>query len=1134
MQTKAIHQFHPACLTGDGVTNGMLFTQRLLRGLGFRSEIYCEHVPPDLQKQILHVTQLVLEHDYALLVHHSLGYENHFWIDALPVPKVMVYHNITPQEYLPEAGPLRRLSVLGRQQLGHWAGLFQGGVGDSAINTDELIQAGFKQTQTIPLLVDLDRLRRGEMNPDLLGSLRGVVNLLFVGRICENKQQLALLDMLAELKSIYHQPVRLILAGSTTSLAYAAQIQERIQALNLVDQVVLTGKISYTDLLTYYRAADVFVCMSQHEGFGMPLIEAMLFDVPVLAHATSGIPGTMGEGGLLLQEFDTKAMAALVHTVLTEPGVRRRVIAGQRRNLARFEADAVKRELATYLEQLGIELPSPQVSNAPSSSASVLPASTQERAQQSDSVWQVEGPVDSSYSLAVVNRAFARALQGQGKNVRMRSLDAGRDLPVQTAFLQDNPDIADMLASASASASVSTSEASAAPDVALRYCYPPYLDDMRARVRAIHCYGWEETGYPIEFAQGFNRKLDIVLAHTHFVKKALIDNGVSVPVAVIGGGADHLVHVQAQAPVEGLKSFAFLHISSCFPRKGVDVLLQAYGQAFRQSDDVSLVIKTFPNPHNDVEQQLAQWRADDAEFPDVVLVNRDCSDEELAGWYQACDAFVAPSRGEGFGLPIAEAMLFDLPVITTAFGGQIDFCQSDAAWLCDFEFQKSGSHLGAMHSVWANPKAEHLAVLMREIYALPEHERQQKTALAKQRILRDFTWAKTAENSINAIATLDTRPVLRNEPTIAWISSWNKRCGIAAYSQFLSAMMPADRLLVYADQTDERTAADGANVVRNWRMGFDGNLEQLTADIIAANVGAVVIQYNFGFFTLSELAKLIERLEALNISVHCFFHATANLVRPEFSLSLGSIAQALAKATRLYVHGVADLNRLKEFGLIENVTLFPQGLLPTPARDQLAMKQRLKISPDSTVLASYGFLLPHKGLPQLIQAFASLQKDQPHLHLLLLNALYPVPESQQEYQHCVDLIRTLGLIDKVTLQTTFLPDVDCVRYLQAADLIIYPYQQTQESSSAAVRMGIASGVPVAVTPLDIFDDVGDAVCRLPGVAVADLAQGIQAILSDLALMQQQTVRANAWAQSRQWPWLSTRLLNIIDALNNDL
>lgn len=1117
MQIKSIHQFHPACLPGDGVTNGLFFTQRLLRSLGFESEIYCEHIPLELQGVVRHITQLGLEANYVLFVHHSLGYQNHFWLDALAVPKVMVYHNITPVQFLPLEGPLRSLSVFGRQQLTTWAPHFLGGIGDSALNTEELQEAGFKKLKTIPLLVDVDKVRSGVMNPELLASLRGVANLLFVGRVCENKHQLQLLEMLAELKKTYFQPVRLILAGSTTSLEYANQIQEQIDTLGLTNQVLLAGKVSNEDLLTYYRAADAFVCMSQHEGFGMPLIEAMLFDVPVLAHAASGVPDTMGTGGLLLQEFDPKAMAALVHTVLTEPALRRRVIAGQRRNLARFEVATVRAALSDYLQQLGLDLP-------------IAPASEDlETTPTNSGYWQVEGPIDSSYSLAVVNRAFAKALHEQGKNVHMRSLDAGRDLDVNPVFLENNADIAAMCRPVANGQTLA-----AAPDVALRYCYPPYLDDMRARVRAIHCYGWEETGYPIEFAQGFNRKLDIVLAHTNFVKKALLDNGVSTPIAVIGGGADHLLSVTPQAPLVDLKAFVFLHISSCFPRKGVDVLLQAYGQAFRSEDDVSLVIKTFPNPHNDVEAQLAKLRASDPHFPDVVLVSRDCSDEELAGWYLACDAFVAPSRGEGFGLPIAEAMLFDLPVITTGFGGQTDFCSKDATWLCDFEFEKSRTHLGSMHSVWANPKADHLAQLLREVAALPTAQIRQKTDLAKQRILRDFTWAKTAENSVRAIERLESQALLRHEAKIAWISSWNKRCGIAAYSKFLSALIPSDRLLVYADQTSERTEPDSEHVVRNWQMGFEGDLAQLTADIIASGAGAAVIQYNFGFFTLRELANLIETLEARDISVHCFFHATADVVRPEQTFSLSHIATSLALATRLYVHGVADLNRLKDVGLIENVTLFPQGLLPTPASHKVVARQELRMASADTVIASYGFLLPHKGLPQLIQAYAQMRQQDPRLHLLLLNALYPVPESQQEYENCQRLIQELGIADHVTFKTDFLPDEACVTYLQAADLIVYPYQQTQESSSAAVRMGIASGVPVAVTPLSIFDDVGDAVYRLPGVSSTELASGMQSMLADASLLQRQTIQANDWAQSRQWPWLSMRLLNIIDALKNEL
>jgi glycosyltransferase involved in cell wall biosynthesis len=172
-------------------------------------------------------------------------------------------------------------------------------------------------------------------------------------------------------------------------------------------------------------------------------------------------------------------------------------------------------------------------------------------------------------------------------------------------------------------------------------------------------------------------------------------------------------------------------------------------------------------------------------------------------------------------------------------------------------------------------------------------------------------------------------------------------------------------------------------------------------------------------------------------------------------------------------------------------------------------------------------------LPQLIQAFAQLHKQDATLHLLLLNALYPVPESAQELNNCRTLIQKLGISQDVTILTDFLPDEECVAHLQIADLIVYPYQQTQESSSAAVRMGIASGTVVAVTPLSIFDDVGDAVYRLPGVSPADLATGIRTILSDREMQQTQIAQARTWAQSRQWPWLSNRLLNLIDVLQNE-
>jgi glycosyltransferase involved in cell wall biosynthesis len=118
--------------------------------------------------------------------------------------------------------------------------------------------------------------------------------------------------------------------------------------------------------------------------------------------------------------------------------------------------------------------------------------------------------------------------------------------------------------------------------------------------------------------------------------------------------------------------------------------------------------------------------------------------------------------------------------------------------------------------------------------------------------------------------------------------------------------------------------------------------------------------------------------------------------------------------------------------------------------------------------------------------------------------------------------------------TEYLPDAQCVTTLQAADLIVYPYQQTQESSSAAVRTGLATGKPVAVTPLSIFDDVDDAVHRLPGTDPQALADGIRALLDDPLACKAQSQRAAEWVASRQWPVLSVRLLNLLDGLANPL
>ncbi|HZW20393.1 glycosyltransferase, partial [Noviherbaspirillum sp.] len=143
-------------------------------------------------------------------------------------------------------------------------------------------------------------------------------------------------------------------------------------------------------------------------------------------------------------------------------------------------------------------------------------------------------------------------------------------------------------------------------------------------------------------------------------------------------------------------------------------------------------------------------------------------------------------------------------------------------------------------------------------------------------------------------------------------------------------------------------------------------------------------------------------------------------------------------------------------------------------------------------------------------------------------------DSELEKQACDALIEKLGIANKVTFITDFLPEAECLARLQTADLIVYPYQHTQESASGAVRIGIAAGRPVAVTPLPIFDDVAGAVHVLPGTEPEALASGIKRLLDDPAEIGRQAARTQQWVAAREWPLLSVRLLNIIDGLANPL
>ncbi len=796
---------------------------------------------------------------------------------------------------------------------------------------------------------------------------------------------------------------------------------------------------------------EAWVRLAQLEALALPVGQLeryrpwlAQFAIPALIRLPAGNNGWTG-GGLAVAKASPQALAGLLLLLATDPPTRRRALAGQR-----LWSNPGEKQL-----------------------------------------WRVEGVFDSSYSLAIVNRQLALALedsQGPDETVALLTYEQGDDPQPNFAVVEDP---------ARVRALWERSRQLQAPAVALRNAWPPRVRDLRGARRVLANYAWEETGFPEQYAQDFNRVLDLITVVSTQTRRFLQDAGVEVPIAVVGNGIDHLSALTPEPlprPLPG--GFRFLHVSSCFPRKGADVLLEAYGRAFRDFQDVALIIKTFPNPHNRILEQLASRRAADPHYPQLEVILDDWTPGQMAALYQACQVVVAPSRGEGFGLPIAEAMLHERPVITTRWGGHLDFCDEETAWLIDQRPAYARTHLAVPDSLWAEPDPEHLAQLLRELYQASPQALAPRLQRARARVEERYTWAQVAQRTRAALARIESQPGPLPEARVGWVSTWGSRCGIAAYSFYLSRAFAPESLLVLAPFNEELEHPDEPNVERVWQLGA---LEVGPILEIARRhrLDALVIQYHWAFGDPLRLAALCDALKQdgrrVLVDLHNTRSAPPAILGPEFLGPLG-------RADRVLVHTLEDVARLNDWGLSANVTLWPLCVyeLPqlTPA-EQEARRQALGLA-GRRVLATYGYLMPHKGLRQLLAAMPRLLAAHPDLHLLMLNAWYSEAASAEELRLLQAEISALGLGERVSLETDYLADAECIARLSLADLIVFPYQHTQESSSAAVRMAIAAQRPIAVTPLGFFADVETAVLQLPGTEPAALAAGIDRLLKQLA------------------------------------
>ncbi len=341
----------------DAIGTHILHLRSGLRAAGFASDLYAGEAQPEVRDLAKPMEQLPLDdrRDTWLLFHHSTGTAVAESVLRRSEPLLIDYHNVTPSTLVERWAPWLRAELdLGVEQLHEIAPRAVWGVAHSTFSQEELIGAGCRSTAVLPLLFDLPGTGSA---PDpavgrLLDRQGGGATWQFVGRVSPHKAQHDVIKAFACYRQVFDPDARLVLVGSNLGQDYVRSLERFIVRLDLSDAVRLTGPVSAPALAAYYDAADVFVCLSDHEGFCIPLVESMGVGVPVVAFDAGAVAETVGSGGVVLTDKSPLAVATTVHRVVSSPDVHGRLGAAGRRRARAFALGRTRRMWQSALADL--------------------------------------------------------------------------------------------------------------------------------------------------------------------------------------------------------------------------------------------------------------------------------------------------------------------------------------------------------------------------------------------------------------------------------------------------------------------------------------------------------------------------------------------------------------------------------------------------------------------------------------------------------------------------------------------------------------------------------------------------------------------------------------------------------------
>lgn len=355
-----IIQILPTLARGDAVSNDVLAFDTILRELGYETDIYCMYTSDSLKSRcrLIDCNNTVFNKDDLIIYHFAIASPLSTLFANSDCHKIIVYHNVTPPDFFSAYLDFRTANycATGIKEIQHIVPYAELCIADSEENKKSLIQYGAScPIEVLPIVIPFEDYKIKPDQQTLSEMADGKTNILFVGRVAPNKCHQDIISAFYCYKELYNQDSRLLLVGKyEDNSVFYQKLREYVNILNISD-VSFIQHVSFERLIAYFSSAHVFLLESEHEGFCVPLVEAMYFGIPIIAYSSTAVPETLGGSGILIKDKNPMLTAGLINRIMTDSDLRQRIINEEKERLRYFDYENTKKRfieiLNSYLSQ---------------------------------------------------------------------------------------------------------------------------------------------------------------------------------------------------------------------------------------------------------------------------------------------------------------------------------------------------------------------------------------------------------------------------------------------------------------------------------------------------------------------------------------------------------------------------------------------------------------------------------------------------------------------------------------------------------------------------------------------------------------------------------------------------------------